>query len=173
MGSSTDRIRRAAAPYDDTAIGCGCNWFRLTLNAATTQDFFADQVNINRGGQRTATVLMYLSDVAEGCVAVSASAAVCCVALCTSALHCRGLNRTLLLRGETIFPNAAPGRATCTCGGKEVRGLCVQPRKGDAVLFWTMQPNGAEDSMSLHGGCEVLDGTKWSATLWIRTGKFT
>ncbi len=30
------------------------------------QDFFGDKQNINRGGQRTATVLMYLTDVEEG-----------------------------------------------------------------------------------------------------------
>ena len=104
---------------------------------ANTQDFFADQVNIQRGGQRTATVLMYLTDVASG--------------------------------GETVFPNAG-GHNTCDCGGKSVRGLCVRPKKGDAVLFWTMRPNGAEDSASLHGGCEVVEGQKWSATLWCVPG---
>ncbi len=74
--------------------------------------------------------------------------------------------------GETLFPNAG-GHGTCDCGGKSVRGLCVRPRKGDAVLFYTTRPNAAEDSSSLHGGCEVIAGEKWSATLWIRTGKFT
>lgn len=26
----------------------------------------------------------------------------------------------------------------CSCGGKLVKGLSVQPNKGDAVLFWSM-----------------------------------
>ena len=101
------------------------------------QDFFADQTNIDRGGQRTATVLMYLTDVEGG--------------------------------GETIFPN---GGGQSECGGAMSTGFAVKPRKGDAVLFYSMTPSGKEDSSSIHGSCEVTKGEKWSATIWIRTGKF-
>lgn len=73
--------------------------------------------------------------------------------------------------GETVFPSANPG-GTCDCGGRAVPGMSVRPHKGTAVLFWTMTPAGVEDMRSVHGGCEVLAGEKWSATLWIRTGKF-
>jgi len=65
--------------------------------------------------------------------------------------------------GETIFPNVG-GQASC--GGEVTRGLTVQPRKGDAVLFYTMTPVGKEDSKSIHGSCEVVVGEKWSATTW-------
>ena len=50
--------------------------------------------------------------------------------------------------------------------------MTVKPRKGDAVLFYTMTPDGTEDGNSIHGSCEVVAGEKWSATIWIRTGKF-
>lgn len=30
------------------------------------------------------------------------------------------------------------GEGECSCGGKMVKGLCVKPNKGDAVLFWSM-----------------------------------
>ncbi|MQL71430.1 hypothetical protein Taro_003751 [Colocasia esculenta] len=61
------------------------------------------QFNLKRGGQRIATMLMYLSDNVEG--------------------------------GETYFP---------------------------------MGLDGNSDPKSVHGGCEVLKGEKWSATKWMR-----
>ncbi|XP_058000021.1 prolyl 4-hydroxylase 1 isoform X3 [Hevea brasiliensis] len=97
-------------------------------------DYFSDTFNLKRGGQRVATMLMYLSDNVEG--------------------------------GETYFPMAGSGE--CNCGGKVVKGLSVKPIKGDAVLFWSMGLDGQSDPNSLHGGCEVLSGEKWSATKWMR-----
>ncbi|GAB4857145.1 Prolyl 4-hydroxylase 1 [Ancistrocladus abbreviatus] len=97
-------------------------------------DYFSDTFNVKRGGQRIATMLMYLSDNVEG--------------------------------GETYFPLA--GSEECSCGGKAVPGLSVKPVKGDAVLFWSMGLDGQSDPHSVHGGCEVLSGEKWSATKWMR-----
>ncbi|XP_062170554.1 prolyl 4-hydroxylase 1 [Alnus glutinosa] len=97
-------------------------------------DYFSDTFNVKRGGQRIATVLMYLSDNVVG--------------------------------GETHFPLAGSGE--CHCGGKMVGGLSVKPSKGDAVLFWSMGLDGQSDPNSIHGGCEVLAGEKWSATKWMR-----
>lgn len=45
--------------------------------------------------------------------------------------------------------------------------LASYPRKGGAVLFYSQKPNGELDPMSLHGGCPVLEGTKWGANLWV------
>jgi hypothetical protein len=44
----------------------------------------------------------------------------------------------------------------------------VRPRRGDALLFHNVHLNGHEDPTSLHGGCAVLGGTKWTATKWMR-----
>ncbi|KAL9264071.1 Prolyl 4-hydroxylase 1-like protein [Drosera capensis] len=101
-------------------------------------DYFSDSYNVKRGGQRIATVLMYLSDNVEG--------------------------------GETYFPMAGSGQ--CSCGGKTVTGISVKPIKGNAVLFWSMGLDGQSDPNSVHGGCEVLSGEKWSATKWMRQDKF-
>ncbi|TVU19939.1 hypothetical protein EJB05_36121, partial [Eragrostis curvula] len=105
-------------------------------------DYFTDKVNTIHGGHRTATVLMYLTDVAEG--------------------------------GETVFPQAeefddAKDATLSECAQK---GVAVKPRKGDALLFFNLSPDGTTDSLSLHAGCPVIKGEKWSATKWIRVASF-
>lgn len=46
----------------------------------------------------------------------------------------------------------------------------VKARKGNALLFFSMKPDGSFDSASLHSGCPVIKGEKWSATKWIHSG---
>lgn len=106
-------------------------------------DYFHDKVNANpsHGGQRIATVLMYLSTPEEG--------------------------------GETVFPNAkdkVTGEGWSDCAR---RGLAVKAKKGNALFFYSLKPDGTGDMKSTHGSCPTLKGEKYSATKWIHVGSFT
>ena len=43
---------------------------------------------------------------------------------------------------------------------------------GMALLFYSMHLDGSNDPASLHTGCPILDGVKWTATKWIHTRPF-
>ena len=51
--------------------------------------------------------------------------------------------------------------AYSTCGQK---GVSVKPKKGDALMFYNLLENGRSDGTSLHQGCPVIKGDKWTAT---------
>lgn len=46
------------------------------------------------------------------------------------------------------------------------------PRMGDAVLFFSLDPDLRINPRSLHGGCAVRKGEKWVATKWIHEKPF-
>lgn len=74
--------------------------------------------------------------------------------------------------GETVFPDAevkssGPGLSDCA-----LKGLANKPYKGDALLFYSLTPDGKEDLRSLHGSCPTLKGEKWSATKWVHVGPY-
>eukprot|EP00271_Cylindrocystis_brebissonii_P020403 TRINITY_DN6737_c0_g1_i3.p2 TRINITY_DN6737_c0_g1~~TRINITY_DN6737_c0_g1_i3.p2 ORF type:complete len:146 (+),score=21.01 TRINITY_DN6737_c0_g1_i3:785-1222(+) len=76
--------------------------------------------------------------------------------------------------GETVFPSSEPDKTvkddTWSDCGK--RGIAVKPMKGDALLFFSLNPDASPDESSLHSGCPVISGEKWSATKWIHVNAF-
>ena len=51
-------------------------------------------------------------------------------------------------------------------------GLEVAPRKGGAVFFTNVTPEGSPCPLSLHGGSPVIAGVKYVATKWLRERVF-
>ena len=79
--------------------------------------------------------------------------------------------------GETAFPDSewldpsmgGTGGPWSACAEDHV---AVKPRKGDGLLFWSITPDNKIDPKSMHAGCPVLRGTKWTATKWIHARPF-
>jgi prolyl 4-hydroxylase len=66
--------------------------------------------------------------------------------------------------GETVLPHAdqkVSGEGWSECAK---RGLAVKAVRGDALMFYSLKPDGSNDPASLHGSCPTLKGDKWSAT---------
>jgi prolyl 4-hydroxylase len=68
--------------------------------------------------------------------------------------------------GETGFPRSGKldqPRDFLDC----TRGIAVKPRRLAVLIFYSMLPNGDFDQTSLHAGCDVKAGVKWSANFWF------
>lgn len=77
--------------------------------------------------------------------------------------------------GETIFPNVDPPPSQTRAAGFSecaLDGLAVRPRKGDAVVFWSLRTQGTLDQGALHGSCPVVSGVKFAATKWFHVAHY-
>ncbi|GJP54697.1 hypothetical protein CLOM_g13750 [Closterium sp. NIES-68] len=75
--------------------------------------------------------------------------------------------------GETVFSNVPDPTPKDHSWSDCAKGyLAVKPVKGDALLFFSMHPDGTPDEASMHYACPVVEGVKWSAPKWIHVREF-
>ena len=110
------------------------------------QKYGAHYDSLEDDSPRVCTVLIYLSEPEEG--------------------------------GETAFPS---GSQWIDPSVEERMGpfsdcakghVAAKAKKGDALLFFSLTPDGHSDQASMHTGCPVVSGVKWTATKWIHTLPF-
>jgi hypoxia-inducible factor prolyl 4-hydroxylase len=86
------------------------------------------------------------------------------------------------LGGETAFPVADAKRVHLNQTSNlslhcHNANIVVKPKKGTAIMWYNHHLDhktgllGNLDVYSLHGGCDVLEGTKWIANRWINLPK--
>jgi len=132
----------------------------LPTNSKSSFDYRSHR----KGGNRYATVLLYMTDIPEGGGGETVFAKV----------WPEGENQSqedalkeLRASGDAERAGIEQGsweeEMVATCRSR----LSIRPHAGRAILFYSQLPNGEEDQMSLHGGCPVLTGDKWAANLWV------
>lgn len=115
--------------------------YDLKQRYAAHYDVFDPESYGPQASMRIVTVLTYLSEVEEGGETV---------------LPLEGLDgMSRLSRHDFSYEDCD-------------KGLKYAPRRGDALVFYSIAPNGTFDRRSLHGGCPVTSGEKWVVTKWLR-----
>ena len=119
-------------------------------------DYFHDAVNPapKRGGQRLATMLIYLQDTDEGGETTFPNAKI----------------PETFAANEVNNPFRADNHDALTECTK--KGIAVKSVRGDAILFFSLKDDYTLDGGSLHGACPVVKGQKWTAVKWMRVAKF-
>ncbi|KAG2487326.1 hypothetical protein HYH03_014043 [Edaphochlamys debaryana] len=148
-------VRRRHDPVIERVLRRVASWTKAppenqedlqVLRYGIGQKYGAHMDSLIDDSPRMATVLLYLHDTEEG--------------------------------GETAFPDsgqwldpALPDRlgpfSKCAQGK-----VAFRPKKGDALMFWSIKPDGTHDPLSLHTGatgCPVVRGVKWTATSWVHS----
>ena len=105
-------------------------------------DYFFDKNSAGNGGNRFATVLIYLNDVEEG-------------------------GETVFPNIPAAGGSNGPEFSECAR-----HHLAAKPKKGNAVLFHSITTTGELERRSLHTACPVLKGEKWSAPKWIHQERY-
>lgn len=116
------------------------------LRYANGQKYGAHYDVLEDNTPRIATVLMYLTDVEQG-------------GETAFPVNSQWIDRELAER-HGPWSNCAKGH------------VAVKPKKGTAMLFFSLKPDGTADEASMHTGCPVEKGVKWTATKWIHTKPF-
>ena len=140
----------------------------ISLIFLTFQFLYQDYDSAGKGGNRFATVLLYMSDLPEDAGGETVFSEVYPPELPESERKSvdealSDLRESGYIEGSGIETDSWEETMVAVCRSR----LSVKPSSGRAVLFYSQLPNGEQDFMSMHGGCPVLKGQKWAANLWV------
>lgn len=68
--------------------------------------------------------------------------------------------------GETVFPRGEPKAVGAQYSECAQEGMAVKPTRGDALVFYSLTPDGKRDWNSLHGSCPVTAGGSQERGNW-------
>lgn len=71
---------------------------------------------------------------------------------------------TVTKGGATYFPSSYGGPLPSDVLNCE--GPAVKPRRGRALMFYSLHPNGRPNLSSMHGACKVEKGVKYTINIW-------
>lgn len=136
----------------------------LKIKQGKTDPYNYDTAGL--GGNRFATILLYMTDLGE----TDGGETLFESALRPGFSELPTQERSLQMLRESNDSNLAvlekdswEETMVAMCRSR----LAIQPREGRAVLFYSQHATGMQDMSVLHGGCPVLNGTKWAANLWV------
>lgn len=117
-----------------------------------------------KGGNRYATILLYMSDLEEGDGGETLFAKGWPVGQAEEDhVPLKQALKELRESGDASFLKMGSWEEEMVA--KCRTRLSVRPNSARAVLFYSQLPTGEPDPASLHGGCPVLKGEKWAANL--------
>ena len=164
-------------PYDETfSDGLQVLRYNLTTAYIPHLDWIEpvagtghDWNSAGEGTNRYATILFYLSDVADGGETVFTQAKENSDK--KFANKADATKSTLAYLDSKNLTHHFPEHSWQRNMIVECRSrLSIKAYKANAILFYSQHANGAPDRLSVHGGCPVLEGTKWAANLWVWNG---
>ena len=132
-------------------------WYKPHCDYFAPTGYARSDPTVKNGTNRFVTVFLYLSNVEEGGTTVFPHS--------TSHSYYKG--GYLTHKGTIKTASYIANKDAAWVCNETSEALRVPAKRGNAVIFYSQNPDSSLDPYSLHGGCPVTKGTKWSANIWI------